>query len=93
MRCDFIDPGWPEFIQDAARAWGAPVIGRNVVGKFSGGLLHPRSMANADCQGTGPSERILMGSRRVGYPLKALCAWWADRVQVVKNDRGVGHAQ
>jgi len=44
--------------------------------------LSPRSLANLDCLGQGPPERILIG-RLVGYPRDALIAWLRQRSKVV----------
>ena len=41
-----------------------------------------RSMANMDSLGQGPSERIVMGKSRVGYPKAALVEWLSKRMRV-----------
>ena len=40
--------------------------------------LSPRTLANMDCKGEGPSEKIQI-SRVVGYPRGAFVAWLAAR--------------
>ena len=52
---------------ELAEKWQAPIVARKEVGHFSGGLLHPRTMANIDSNSDieGP-ERIKMG-RGVAY--------------------------
>lgn len=57
-----------------AVSWKAPVVARAEIGKFSGGALNPKTLANMDCEGTGPSERLVIG-RRVCYPTPVLVAW------------------
>lgn len=52
---------------ELAEKWQSPIVARKEVGRFSGGLLHPRTMANVDSDPEieGP-ERIVMG-RGVAY--------------------------
>ena len=40
-----------EFLVDA---WGSPFVRRTEVSKFSGGLLHPKTLANQATRGEGP---------------------------------------
>lgn len=60
-----------------AEEWRAPLVARRDVGKFSGGILHPRTMANLDSLGKGPGK-ILIG-RRAFYDTWALVAWLEQR--------------
>ena len=60
-----------------AESWGAPIVARTDVGKFSGGILHPRTMANLDSQGIGPNK-ILIGAR-VAYDVNELIKWMQQR--------------
>ncbi|CAM2057951.1 conserved hypothetical protein [Desulfovibrionales bacterium] len=43
-----------------------------------------RRMANLDCLGLGPQERMLLG-REVVYPRGALLIWISGRLKGVKN--------
>lgn len=63
------------------QSWPSPIVARSEVGTFTGGLLHPRTMANLDSNGTGPG-RITIG-RRVAYDRDVLAKWLEDRVKVV----------
>lgn len=66
----------PDF-QLMVKAWeGGPYVPRSQVGKFSGGMLHPKTLANLDSQGEGP-ERVKYG-KKVYYPVEKL-AQWAQR--------------
>lgn len=58
--------------------WGCPFVLRNLVGKFSGGLLHPRTLANLDSLGRGPAGKINVGNR-VAYPTTELIKWLEAR--------------
>ena len=62
--------------------WESAVVARDKVGKFSGGLLHPRTMSNLDAKGKGP-KRFRMGNRKVGYFVDDLIAWMMQRMEVV----------
>ena len=61
-----------------ASKWPSAFVARHEVGKFSGGLLHPRTMANKDCLGEGPAGAVRM-NRRVAYPVEALIRWMESR--------------
>ena len=43
--------------------------------------LSPRTMANLDCLGLGPAEKVCLG-RLVGYPRQALLTWLGARMTV-----------
>jgi len=64
-------------LNELAKSWKAPIVARSEVSKFSGGLLHPRTLANLDCLGLGP-ESIRIGGR-VCYPTGALVEWLKAR--------------
>lgn len=59
--------------------WPSPIVAREEVGKFSGGLLNPRTMANQDAKKTGPAGKINMG-RKVGYDVRLLVEWMQARI-------------
>jgi hypothetical protein len=61
-----------------ADKWPSAYVARKDVAKFTGGLVSPGTLANADSQGTGPEGRISIG-RNVGYPAIALVSWLAER--------------
>lgn len=44
--------------------------------------IAPRTVANEDCLGTGPKEKIMVG-RVVGYPREALINWLRERSRVI----------
>lgn len=62
---------------ELAEAWGAPIVARTDVAKFSGGLLHPRTMANLDSLHKGPGK-IMIGGRAC-YVTKTLVEWMKNR--------------
>lgn len=61
-----------------ADRWPSAFVARHQVGQFSGGLLHPRTLANKDCLGEGPAGAVRMG-RRVAYPVESLILWMESR--------------
>lgn len=63
--------------QQLADNWKKPLVPRTEVGEFSGGILHPRSMANRDSLGEGPSK-ITVG-KRVYYEPQALVDWMRQK--------------
>lgn len=58
-----------------------PIVARRQLGQFTGGLIAPRTLANLDCLGQGPKERIRMG-RKVAYPRDAFINWLEGRLEV-----------
>lgn len=56
------------------KKWGSTIVARSEVGKFSGGLLCAKTLANLDSLGEGPEGRFRIG-RRVGYDVSALVEW------------------
>jgi hypothetical protein len=69
-------------LTDLKAKWPSTLVSRDVIDRFSGGIISPRYIANLDCQGLGPSERIRIG-RKVAYPIDALCNWLAARSKVL----------
>ena len=69
---------------ELARKWPAPIVARSEVGRFSGGLLNPRTLANHDSAGTGPVGKISMG-RKIAYTVDSLVEWMAQRARGQKK--------
>jgi hypothetical protein len=73
-------------IEAMAARWPSPVVARKAIKEFSGGILSAKTMANEDCNGTGPQGRFLMMNQTC-YPVESLVAWlksrsaksWAER--------------
>lgn len=60
----------PFDIYDAmAEAWGAPIVARSQIEKFSGGAIKGASIRNLDVRGLGP-DKVLIGQRNVAYVLR-----------------------
>jgi len=67
-----------DVFEEMVNAWGSPIIPRQNVGKFTGGLLNPRTMANLDCLGLGPKNSFRVGSKVV-YKTRDLADWLQER--------------
>lgn len=60
-------------------AWQAPYVARHEAYLFSGGIVSPKSLANADSEKRGPEGAFRFGKRRVAYPTEALAKWIAKQ--------------
>jgi hypothetical protein len=58
--------------------WPSAYVARSEIGRFTGGMISPGTVANLDCQGRGPEGRITVGRRAV-YPVEALVRWLEAR--------------
>ncbi len=65
-------------LKELADKWPSAWVERNQLGKFSGWLIHPRTMRNYDSQGIGISEKVRIG-RKVAYPVQAVVEWLERR--------------
>jgi hypothetical protein len=72
-----------ELIKSLADKWQAPIVVRHEVGKFSGGLLNPRTMANRDSAGTGVAGRFKIGKKTV-YPVDSLVQFLIEMATATK---------
>jgi len=73
------------FSEMAAR-WPSSVVARAEVKQFTGGGISPKTLANADSEGSGPTGRFFIG-RRVCYPAVSLVEW------LRKNTKGAENAK
>ena len=64
---------------ELAKKWPSAFVAREKISEFSGGILHPRTMANIDsAQNVDSPERVRFG-RKVAYPVQSLIAWMERR--------------
>jgi hypothetical protein len=54
---------------------------RVAVGRLTGGIIQPKTLANLDSLGLGPSKRWRVG-RRVFYERDSFMEWFVSRVKV-----------
>lgn len=64
-----------------AEKWPSPVVARREFGKFTGGLISAKYMANLDSQGLGPEGRFRIGKRGIGYFVSNAVAWLEKRAE------------
>lgn len=67
----------PDFSK-LAESWPSPIVARQSISEFTGGLVNPRTLANLDCKGEGPAGRFKV-KRKVGYPAAEVVAWLENR--------------
>ena len=67
--------------QKLKQHWPSAIVARSEDSRFSGGLLHPRTLANQDSAGDGPKNRIQVG-RKIAYPVDSLIEWLEERAEV-----------
>jgi hypothetical protein len=70
-------------LSNLAASWQSPLIARNQVKTFTGGLLSEKYLANLDSQGKGPAGRVKIG-RKIAYNVSDLVEWLEGRAEVVK---------
>lgn len=63
--------------KELVKRWPSAFVSRIDAGKFSGGAVTPKSLANHDSAGTGP-ERFRVG-RKVIYSTESLAHWLQER--------------
>lgn len=66
-----------ELRESLRSSWPSPLVARSEVAKFTGGLVASGTLANKDCEGTGP-ERVRIG-RRTAYLRDSLIEWLLAR--------------
>jgi len=69
-------------LKSLAENWPSPYVAREEIGRFSGGILTPKYLANLDCQGKGPRGRIRCG-RKIAYPTQSVVELMEARSTVV----------
>jgi len=65
-----------------ADRWDSPYVAREEVKKFTGGIINPRTLANLDSKGEGPSGRVRVG-RKIAYPVDKFIEWLEARAEQV----------
>jgi hypothetical protein len=65
-----------------AKSWGSTIVARDQVPVFTGGAISSGRMANLDCMGEGPKERIRIG-RKICYPVDVFIEWLSERSEIL----------
>lgn len=58
-----------------------PLVTRQELERLTGGLVKARTLANLDCAGNGPSQRIRYG-RKIAYERSIVLTWLAKHLEV-----------
>jgi len=66
--------------------WPSSLVARREIGKFSGGILSSRYLANLDALGEGPSDRLRIG-RQIVYKTAEVAAWLEARSSVIPEKK------
>lgn len=69
-----------DIVKKSAETWPTLYVVRKAIDKFSGGLLHPRTMANFDSLGTGPKGAFRIG-KQIAYPVSSVVDWLVERIE------------
>ena len=64
--------------EELAKKWGSAIVARDRIPEFTGGAISSGRMANLDCLGEGPTQRIRIG-RKVCYPVQPFIEWLIKR--------------
>jgi len=75
-----------EIFESLATKWGAPIVARAEIERFTGGAVSAKYLANQDCLGTGPEGRFKIGIRVV-YPTVTLVEWLKRHAHPVSTRR------
>ena len=71
----------PDFSQIIQNNPSGYILRKDLTEK-TGGLLHGRTMANLDSLGKGIPGRILIGDRKIAYPVDEVIKYLQERVEV-----------
>ena len=75
----------PDFSQIIKNNPSGYILRKDLTEK-TGGLLHGPSMANLDSLGKGIPGRIMIGNRKVAYPVQAVVEYLQKMVKVSHAD-------
>jgi len=65
--------------------WPSSLVSRDKILEFSGGTIHPRTIANLDALGQGPKERLRIG-KKVVYHVDSLIKWLEERSEILDSE-------
>jgi hypothetical protein len=73
-----------DIFQKMKEKWPSALVARTEIGKFTGGLISPRTMANMDSLGKGPKQKVFRGNK-VAYDVDVLVEWFKDNCRIVAS--------
>lgn len=70
---------YPEdcFFKSLAEKWPSTIVARSEMKEFSGGLISPKTLANAQCKGIAP--RSYRFGKKCYYHVEDLITWMSER--------------
>lgn len=74
--------GFEEIFTAMLENWQSPLVAREKLMQFTGGLISPKYAANLDAQGKGIQGRIRCG-RKVAYPAVNVIEFLKSRASVL----------
>lgn len=72
----------PDF-SSLADNWPSKLVAREEVKRFTGGVIHPKSLENLDSRGEGPRNRIRTG-KKISYYVEEFITWLENRSEIVR---------
>lgn len=77
-------PELKEIIALLQECWPAKIVARSQIGKLTGGLISPKTIANDDSLGCGISERFRIGNR-IAYTINNVAQYMLDRGLIIEK--------
>ncbi len=68
-------------LDQMVKQWDSNIVCRSEAGRFTGGLVSPKTLSNADALGKGPKPRFRY-SGKVAYPATAIAEYLAPRLEL-----------
>lgn len=66
--------------EEYEKTW-PPVIAREEIARYTGGLYQPATMEAYDARGIGVKNSIRFSGRKIGYPKQDLIDWLISRME------------
>lgn len=79
-------------LRQLAEKWPSAMFAREEVGTFTGGMISPKTMANLDSLGEGPTEGVVKIGKKVGYLVNHYISWLESRTTVKSGTHSCGSA-
>lgn len=69
-----------QLIEEMEQRWPSPVVARKDIGRYTGGLISPKTAANLDSLGLGCPGKFCIGNN-AGYPTSSMSIWLKSRIK------------
>lgn len=71
-----------ELRKEFEEAW-PPIISRDEIAHYTGGMYSPNTMQVYDSKGLGVKNKVRQKGRKIGYPKKDLIDWFLSQLEAV----------